>query len=71
MADGVTSGADCAEVWRAVQYFASRCHGSYGDLANDPLVNVIYVATPHTLLRTHLAVPSGREAGAVRKAFGH
>jgi predicted dehydrogenase len=39
-----------------------HCHGSYEDLANDPLVDVIYVATPHMLHKdcTLLCLAAGK-----------
>lgn len=39
-----------------------RSHGSYEELANDPNVDAVYVATPHALHREHtmLALRSGK-----------
>lgn len=31
------------------EYDIPRCHGSYEDLANDPNVDIIYIATPHPM----------------------
>jgi hypothetical protein len=41
---------------------AQRAHGSYADLAADPEVDVVYVATPHNHHRAHalLALDAGR-----------
>src|SRR5215470_11313658 len=32
----------------AAQFRVSRSHGSYGELVNNPEVDAIYVATPHS-----------------------
>src|SRR6188768_1145393 len=32
----------------AAQYPAKNIHGSYEDLVNDPEVDIIYIATPHS-----------------------
>jgi predicted dehydrogenase len=44
---------DKAESFAAQSGFA-RCHGNYRDLAEDPEVDVVYVATPHSLHRDHV-----------------
>ena len=44
------------------RFGAARCHASYEALANDPEVDVIYIATPHTLHRdnTLLCLAAGK-----------
>jgi predicted dehydrogenase len=37
----------------ASRFRAPHAHGSYDDLANDPDVDVVYVATPHSEHRSH------------------
>lgn len=39
---------DKAEAFGA-EFGVARCHGSYAELANDPEVDVVYVATPHPM----------------------
>lgn len=38
----------------ADQYGARNAHGSYTELANDPDVDVVYIATPHGLHHDHI-----------------
>lgn len=45
----VGSRTDAAAQAFGQRFSATRSHGSYAALANDPDVDVIYVATPHTL----------------------
>src|SRR5215212_7784317 len=44
------------------RFAVARCHASYAALANDPDVDVIYVATPHTLHKdnTLLCLAAGK-----------
>lgn len=53
--------AESAQVFGA-QFEVSRCHASYVALANDPEVDVIYVATPHACHKenTLLALAAGK-----------
>lgn len=46
----------------AARFGAARAHASYGDLVNDPAVEVVYVATPNELHEEHclLAVEAGK-----------
>ncbi len=37
----------------AAEFGASRAHGTYEDLAADPQVDAVYVATPHPMHRDH------------------
>ncbi len=48
----------------------ARCHGSYDELVNDPDVDVVYVATPHSYHHEHalLALRAGKSV-LVEKAF--
>ena len=50
-----------AQEW-ALEFPGCRAHGSYEDLVNDPDVDAIYVATPHTLHaeNTILALNAGK-----------
>ena len=50
---------------------ADRAHGSYADLVADPEVDVVYVATPHNLHRSHtlLALDAGKHV-LVEKPLG-
>lgn len=45
-----------------VARFGGRAHGSYADLVADPAVDVVYVATPHSLHKEHvlLAFDAGK-----------
>ena len=44
------------------EYGATKCYGSYQDLANDPNVDVAYIGTPHNYHLTHtlLCLNAGR-----------
>lgn len=46
----------------AARHGIAHCHGSYGALAADPDVDVVYIATPHSLHRdnTLLCLEAGR-----------
>jgi predicted dehydrogenase len=62
-AELVASGSRSLD--RATQFadeFGGRAHGSYEDLVNDPEVDVVYVASPHTLHDEHtrLALDAGK-----------
>ena len=54
------------------EFGISRRHPSYEALANDPDVDVIYVATPHTLPQGEQhPLSQGGESGPVREALHH
>ncbi len=54
------------------EYAIPRCYGSYEELAADPDVDVIYVASPHShhLVHTELALDHGKHV-LCEKAFCH
>ncbi len=54
----------------AAQHGVETVHGSYDALVNDPQVDVVYVATPHSEHREHalLAIAAGKHV-LVEKAF--
>jgi dihydrodiol dehydrogenase / D-xylose 1-dehydrogenase (NADP) len=58
----VGSRTDAAAQAFGQRFGAARWHGSYAALANDPDVDVIYVATPHTLHKenTLLCLAAGK-----------
>ena len=45
----VASRSDAGAQAFGAEFGIARCHGSYQALADDPGVDVIYIATPHTL----------------------
>ncbi|UGQ46038.1 Gfo/Idh/MocA family protein [Massilia endophytica] len=52
------------------EFGAKRCHGSYQALADDPDVDVIYIATPHSMHHENaLMCLHGGKALLVEKAF--
>ena len=55
----------------AREYGAKRYYGSYEELVNDPLVDIVYVATPHVFHFPHtmLSLQHGK-AVLVEKPFG-
>ena len=44
----------------AEQYGVATAHGSYEDLVSDPLVDVVYVATPHPFHHANMRMPCWR-----------
>jgi predicted dehydrogenase len=53
------------------QYQAQKCYGSYQDLANDPNVDVVYIATPHPFhCEQTLMCLEANKAVLCEKAFG-
>ena len=57
--DGVEAYAVASRQLEKAQEFASRrgftkAYGSYEELADDPQVDLVYVATPHTLQKCAL-----------------
>ena len=48
----------------AAKYGFARAHGSYAELAADPDVDVVYVATPHAFHLAAPGLPRGRQGGA-------
>lgn len=54
----------------AAEHGIARAHGGYEELVADPEVDVVYVATPHSLHRDHalLALAAGKHV-LVEKAF--
>ena len=45
----VASRSDAGAQAFGAEFGIAHCHGSYQALADDPGVDVIYIATPHTL----------------------
>lgn len=54
----------------AQQFSIPKAYASYEALANDPDVDVIYIATPHTLhMEKRPFVPIPQQTGSLRKAL--
>lgn len=53
------------------KYQAERCYNSYEELANDPTIDVIYIATPHVFHYQHtmMCLKAGKHV-LCEKAFG-
>jgi predicted dehydrogenase len=52
------------------EFGVARCHGSYQELADDPEVDVVYIATPHPMhYENALMCLNGGKALLVEKAF--